>query len=138
MDKGEFLSKLERLYPSRFNVKNDEIRAEIVNEYADVLMDNYRIDYSKMWEILRDEYDFSTTPTTSYFKKILPRCRMTEKDISEFENTKTVWIIFPWAGNMPYEYELKPHEKEKDVLRAYLPKNWHWNFTLDKPEPNEG
>ena len=138
MDKGEFLAKLERLYPSRFNIKSDEIRCEIINEYADVLTGTYRIDYDKMWEILRDEYDFSTTPPTSFFKKNLPRCRMREIDVNELENTKSIWVKFPWAGDMPYRFEVQKNQTEKDVLKAYLPKNWHWNFTLDKPEKNEG
>ena len=138
MDKGEFLCKLERIYPSRFNVKSDETKKELLQEYADVLTDNYRIDYNKMWEILRDEYDFSTTPPTSFFKKNLPRCRMRELNINELENTKSIWVKFPWAGDMSYQFEVQKNQTEKDVLRSYLPKNWHWNFTLDRPEPNEG
>jgi len=137
MDKNEFLKKLERLYPSRFNVRDDEIKAELIKEYADVLTANYRIDYQKMWEILRDEYEFSTTPPTSFFKKNLPRCRMHELEINEIDNTKSIWVKFPWQGEMPYEYEVKLNENENDVLKSRLPKNWHWNFTLNKPERNE-
>ena len=137
MDKNEFLKKLERLYPSRFNVKSDEVRLELIREYADTLTTSYRIDFDKLWGIIRDEYEYATTPPTSYLKKQLLRCKMVEKDINEFENTKTEYITFDWAGNIPYEFELKPNETKKDALKTYLPKNWHWNFTLDKPEKNE-
>lgn len=137
MDKHEFLKKLERLYPSRFNVKDDSIKAEIISEYSDVLTANYRVDYQKMWEILRDEYDFSTTPPTSFFNKNLPRCRMRELEINEIDNTKSIWVKFPWAGDMPYQFEVQKNQTEADILRRYLPKNWHWNYTLNKPERNE-
>ena len=138
MDKGDFLYKLERLYPSRFNVKSDDIRTEIIGEYADVLTPKYQVDFDKLWQILRNEYEFSTTPPTSFFAKNLPRCRMREMDINEIQNTKTIKVKFPWGFDYEYEFEVQKNQTETDILKAYLPKNWHWNFTLNKPEKNEG
>ena len=137
MDKGEFLSKLERLYPSRFNVKSDEVRRELLKEYADTLTTSYRLDYDALWEIIRDEYEYATTPPTSYLKKQLLRCKMVEKDIDDLDDTKTITVVFSWAGSYPYEFVVQKHQTEKDVLRRYMPKNWHWNSSLDKPEKNE-
>lgn len=137
MDKGEFLSKLERLYPSRFNVKSDEVRLELIREYADTLTTSYRIDFDKLWDIIRDEYEYATTPPTSYLKKHLLKCKMVERDIDDLEDTKTVKVKFPWGLDYEYEFVVQKNQTEKDVLKRYLPKNWHWNFTLDKPEKNE-
>ena len=138
MDKGEFLSKLERLYPSRFNVKSEAIRAEIIKEYSDIFLTPYRIDYDKLWGIIRDEYEYNVTPSTSYIKKQLPNCRLLERDINDLENTKSVYVKFPWLfPNYPYDFVVEKHQTEKTVLLDKLPKNWHWNSTLNKPEPNE-
>jgi hypothetical protein len=138
MDKGEFLSKLERLYPSRFNVKNEEIRAEIIREYADALTTPYRVDFDALWSIIRDEYDYATTPSTSYLKKHLPHCRLYEREITDLENAKSVWVKFPWLfPNVAYDFVVEKHQTEKHVLLDKLPNNWHWNSTLNKPERDE-
>lgn len=136
MDKGEFLSKLERLYPSRFNVKSDEIRTELINEYADVFNIRHAdIDYDLMWKILRDEYDYTTTPPTNFFSKNLHRCVLVKKGIdTSLNDTKTVKVTFPWQNGYEYEFVVQKHQTEKDVLKAYMPKNWRWNYTLNAPE----
>lgn len=72
MDKQEFISKLMVMYPSQFAGSACD---DWVKEYEIALTAPYQISYDKMWDLIRDEWQYSTTPKPSWFKENLPRCK---------------------------------------------------------------
>ena len=138
MNKFEFIDKLERMYPSRFKTSDRSLHNEIVEEYYEVLKVNFEIDYDLLWKKIREEYEFATTPTCKWIKDRLVSCRLIERDVCDSDNTKTIWVKFPWMfPDMEYSFVVEKHQNENDVLRAYMPKNWTWNYTLNRPEPKQ-
>jgi len=136
MNKFEFIDKLVRLYPSRFKVSDKNLHNEIVQEYYEILKVNFEVDYDLLWKTIREEYEYDKTPPCKWIKDRLVSCRLIEKDVCNLENTKTIWVKFPWLyPDMPYAVTVEKHQTETDVLKANMPSGWQWNYTLNRPEP---
>lgn len=73
MDKQAFISKLVMMYPSQFAGSTAD---EWVREYELALEANFQIDYDKLWETIRNEYEYSTTPKPSWLKEQLSKCKL--------------------------------------------------------------
>lgn len=73
MDKQAFISKLVMMYPSQFAGSTAD---EWVREYELALDANFQIDYDKLWETIRNEYEYSTTPKPSWLKEQLTKCKL--------------------------------------------------------------
>ena len=72
MDKQEFITKLMTMYPSQFSGSTCD---DWVKEYELVLDAPFQISYDKLWDLIRTEYKYSTTPHTSWLKEQLSRCK---------------------------------------------------------------
>ena len=131
MNREAFIEKILTLYSNAFTEKNKQAWWD---DYKRVLPE-FGVDYDKLDEFRVRNYDKSMPPKPAFFIQYIPMCRTS--NIDDLDDTKTITVIFPWAGSYPYEFVVQKHQTEKDVLRRYMPKNWHWNFTLNKPEPNE-
>lgn len=73
MDKQAFISKLVMMYPSQFSGSTAD---EWVREYELALDANFQIDFDKLWETIRNEYEYSTTPKPSWLKEQLSKCKL--------------------------------------------------------------
>lgn len=73
MDKQAFISKLVMMYPSQFAGSTAD---EWVREYELALDANFQIDFDKLWETIRNEYEYSTTPKPSWLKEQLTKCKL--------------------------------------------------------------
>ena len=73
MDKQEFITKLMTMYPSQFAGSTCD---DWVKEYELVLNAPFQISYDKLWNLIRSEWQFSTTPKPSWLKEQLSKCKL--------------------------------------------------------------
>ena len=114
LTRGDFISKLTRIYPSAF--RNKDTCSEIMQEYRDVLIAPFEIDFNKLWELIRQEWSYPKTPDTAWLYERLPKCKFyysyAQKDVEDR------WVIPPG-----YDHPILFGDIPKTMGNAELIKN---------------
>jgi hypothetical protein len=109
MDKQAFITKLMTMYPSQFAGSTCD---DWVREYEIALNADYEINFDKLWETIRNEYKYSTTPHTSWLVEQLPKCKATSNPIfgCYVDVEITPFELYGKGNDIPYVFSISERE----------------------------